>query len=367
MKNNRLSLVILYVLVSIVLILPSIAGCAASTAPAGTSAPAAPATPAGQTYELKYTLAARGIIGEEIPTAKQWMDDVEKASNGKVKFKVLVGSTTDLDNYDAVVAGTGDFGHNLTAMSPGRFSIMDLMTICDLDATCKGPAQVAYDLWKAFPQEIEKEFSDIKLVGVWAAAPNPMGLGFGTVDKPIRTLADAKGVKMGMSSEFGMKTGMALGMVPAPAPPPVIYEQLQKKILDGSGMDPEMLDAFKLSEVIKYYHLVQLNFMPFWFGFNKQSWAKLPADIQKIILDEAAKIPGRADAYHTAAAKQAIDSAKAKYGLQIVEIDKAEMAKWKALQDPVQKEYLDKLKKDKNIDAQKIFDKLTELYAKYDK
>ncbi len=358
MTNKKMSLVVLCVIVSVVLIFPSIAGCAASTAPTASG---------GGTYELKYTLAARGIIGEEIPTAKQWMDDVVKASNGRVKFSVLVGSTTDLDNYDAVIAGTGDFGHNMTAMSPGRFPIMDLMTICDLDATCKRPAQVAYDLWKAFPQEIEKEFADIKLIGMWAAAPNPVGLGIGTVDKPIRTLADAKGLKIGMGSEFGIKTGMALGMVPAPAPPPVIYEQLQKKILDASGMDPEMLDAFKLCEVIKYYHLVHLNYMPFWFGFNKQSWAKLPADIQKILLDEAARIPARADAYHTEAAKAAIESAKAKYGLQIIEIDKAEMAKWKTLQDPVQKEYLDRLKKDKGIDAQKIFDKLTELYAKYDK
>ena len=318
------------------------------------------------TYEIKYTVASRGIIGEEIATVKQWMDSVEQASNGRVKFKVLVGSTTDTDNYEALIAGTGDLASNMTAVSPGRFPIMEMMTICDIGTTCKRPAQVAWDLWKTYQQEIDKEFSEIQLLGFWASAPSPMGLGFATVDKPVYTLEDAKGLKIGQNSEYGMKTCAALGMATVPAGPPVVYENLQRKIMDGSFMDPEMMDSFKLAELVKYYHAVNFHFMPFWFGVNKNSWSRLPADIQKILQDEAAKIPAWADAYHTEAALKAIESAKAKYGLQVIEIDKDEIARWRALQDPIQQEYLEKLQKDKGIDAQKIFDTLNSLYEKYD-
>jgi TRAP-type C4-dicarboxylate transport system substrate-binding protein len=356
MKNKRRSILFLLIVICISLLILTVYGCRQS-----------PSTETDNTYEIKYTVAARGIIGEEVATVKQWMDSVEKASNGKVKFKVLVGSTTDADNYEALIAGIGDLAYNLTAVTPGRFPIMDMMSICDIGTTCKRPAQVAWEFWKKYQKEIEEEFSEIKLLGIWASAPSPIGLGFATVDKPVRTLSDAKGLKIGQNSAFGMKTCVALGMAPVPAPPPAIYENLQRKIMDGSFMDPEMMDSFKLSEVVKYYHVVNFQFMPFWFGFNRNSWDKLPADIQKILQDEAAKIPAWADTYHTEAALQAIETAKSKYGLVIIEIQEDEIAKWQALQDPIQQEYIASLQKDKGIDAQKIFDTLNNLYAKYDK
>ena len=180
-------------------------------------------------------------------------------------------------------------------------------------------------------------------------------------------MEDAKGLKMGQNSEFGMKTCAALGMATVPAGPPVVYENLQKKIMDGSFMDPEMMDSFKLAELVKYYHQVNFQFMPFWFGFNRNSWSKLPEDIRKILQDEAAKIPAWADAYHTEAASKAIETARAKYGLEVIEIDRDEIDRWRALQDPVQQEYMAKLQKEKGIDARKIFDTLNSLYEKYDK
>lgn len=356
MKIKHRSIVFSLILICSSLPILFISGCGQS-----------PSTETDNTYEIKYTVPARGIIGEEVATVKRWMDSVEEAGNGRVKFKVLVGSTTDTDNYEALVAGIGDLASNMTTMTPGRFPTMDIMSICDIGTTCKRPAQVAWDLWKIYQKEIDEEFSEIKLLAFWASAPSPIGLGFATVDKPVHTLEDVKGLKMGQNSEFGIKTCVALGMAPIPTGPAAVYENLQRKIMDGSFMDPEMMDSFKLSELVKYYHAVNFQFIPFWFGFNKDSWDKLPAEIQEILQDEAAKIPGWADAYHREAALNAIETAKSKYGLEVIEIDKDEIARWRALQDPIQQEYIAKLQKDKGVDAQKIFDTLNSLYAKYDK
>ena len=353
MKNKRQPMMFLFI-ITIAFLMPSIISCDQSSS-------------TGSTYEIKYTVPARGIIGEEVATVKQWMDSVEKASNDRVKFKILVGSTTDTDNYEALIAGTGDLASNMTTATPGRFPTMDMMMICDIGTTCKHPAQVAWELWKIYQKEIDKEFSEIKLLAFWASAPSPIGIGFATVDKPVYTLEDAKGLKIGQNSEFGIKTCVALGMAPIPAGPPAVYENLQRKIMDGSFMDPEMMDTFKLSELVKYYHAVNFHFMPFWFGFNKNSWSKLPADIQQIMQEEAAKIPGWADAYHTQAALEAIETAKSEYGLKVIEIQRDEIERWRALQDPVQQEYIEKLHKEKGIDAQEIFDTLNSLYEKYDK
>lgn len=357
MKNKIRSMAFLSILVIIVIIMLALIGCEKQ-----------PSSLNEEVYEIKYAVAARGIIGEEVATVKRWMDSVEQASNGRVKFKILVGSTTDVDNYDALIAGVGDLAHNQTTTTPGRFSIIDMMTICDIGATCKRPAQVAWDLWTIYyPKEIEEEFSEIKLLALWAGAPSPIGIGFATVDKPVYTLDDAKGLKVGQNSEYGIKTCVSLGMAPIPVGPAAVYENLQKKIIDGTFLDPEMMDSFKLSELVKYYHEVNFHFMPLWLGFNKKSWSKLPADIQKIMEDEAAKIPAWSDAYHAEAAVKAIETAKSRYGLEVIEIDQDEISRWRALQDPVQQEYLDKLQKDKGVDAQEIFDTLNSLYDKYDK
>jgi TRAP-type C4-dicarboxylate transport system substrate-binding protein len=252
-------------------------------------------------------------------------------------------------------------------MTPGRFPTTDLTTICDIGTTCKHPARAAWDFWKTYNKEINEEFKEIKLLAIWAGAPSPVGIGFATVDKPVHTLADAKGLKMGQNSEYGIKTCVALGMAPIPVGPAEVYENLQKKIIDGTFLDAEMLDAFKLSELVKYYHEVNFLFMCKWLGFNKNSWSKLPADIRKILEDEAVKIPDWADAYSSEAAVKAIETAKSKYGLEVINFAKDEIARWRALQDPIQQEYLDKLQKDKGIDAQKYFDALNALYEKYDK
>jgi TRAP-type C4-dicarboxylate transport system substrate-binding protein len=318
-------------------------------------------------YEIKFAVAEHGLIGESSATVQQWMESVEQASNGKIKFNVLVGSTTDPDNYDALVAGTGDCASNNTTMTPGRFPIMDMMTVCDIGTTCKHPSSAAWDFWKAYPEEIEGEFKGVKVLALWANSPAPVGIGFATVDKPIHTLADAKGLKVGQNSEYGIKTCVALGMSPISAGPDALYENLSKKIIDGSFLDPEMMDAFKLSELLKYYHEVNFNFMPKWLGFNKSAWDKLPADVQKILEDEAAKIPAWADEYCSKAAVNAIESAKTKYGLEVITFDDDEIARWQVLQDPIQQEYLDKLQKDKGVDAQAMFTTLNGLYEKYDK
>lgn len=317
-------------------------------------------------YEIKYAVPDRGIIGEETSTVQQWMDSVEKVCNGRIDFKVLVGSTTDPDAYDALIAGTGDCASNLTTQTPGRFAILDIMTICDIGTTCNHPSTVAWEFWKTYREEIEEEFKEVKLIALWSNSPSPIGIGFATVDKPIRTLADAKGLKVGQNSEYGIKTCVALGMSPISVGPAAVYENLQKKIMDGSFMDPEMMDAFKLSELVKYYHQFHFCFMPKWLGFNKEAWEKLPADVQKILEAEAAKIPEWADDYCRTAAAAAIESAKSKYGLEVITFDEAEIERWRQLQDPIQQEYLDNLKKDKGVDAQAMFDTLNELYEKYD-
>ena len=101
---------------------------------------------------------------------------------------------------------------------------------------------------------------------------------------------------MGIYGEWGTKVVTALGGAPVAVPPPAIYESLQRKIVDGSGCDPEILENSKVYEVVKYWHYLNFQFVPFFFAMSNNAWNKLPADIQKIMTDKAALMADRIDA-----------------------------------------------------------------------
>jgi len=367
------------IILLILSILPALTGCSSATsatsatsnAPAKTTAAATSTAAAStaaakvETIEVNYIVPARGLVGQEIETVQKWMDAVEADSNGQVKFNVLVGATTDQDLYDAVVAKTGDAGDEVIMVNPGRFPILEMPFICDVGTICTQPSQAVWDFWQAYPTEIGKEFADIQILAFFAAPTSPVGYGISTPSKPIRTLDDTKGLKVGGGSMYTMQLATAMGMAPMQVPPNLVYDNLSKGVIDAYFTDAEMLDSFKLADIIKYYTQVNFLFSPFWFGYNKDSWNKLPADIQKIMQDDAAKIPGWSDAYSKKATYAALEAAKTNKNLEVITISDDELAKWQALQDPIQQEFLTNLAKSEGVDAQKMFDTLTSLYAKY--
>lgn len=69
-----------------------------------------------------------------------------------------------------------------------------------------------------------------------------------------------------------------IGAVPAVMPPPEMYQQLEKKVLDGWSIDWQAVKGFKLTEITPYiyrfnssfYHSMNVIVM------NEDSYAKIP-------------------------------------------------------------------------------------------
>jgi TRAP-type C4-dicarboxylate transport system substrate-binding protein len=285
---------------------------------------------------------------------------VTQNTGGRVTFNDLVGSVTGPDMYDQLIAGTGDIAYQVVIVNTGRFPSIEIATVCNFFTVCQRPSCVFRDMYNEFP-EIQKEFSEVKMLTCWGTPPSPPGIGFVTKDKPVRTLEDAKGMKLGQYGVWGTKEVANLGFTPVAVPPWEVYESLQKGLVDGSNMDVIFLTNFRVGEVVKYWHPISFIFCPFWLAMNKDTWNKLPPDVQKVIMDATAKVHDNSDWGQRAFAATMLPAWP---NVTEVKIAPEEQQRWIATQKPVQQEYIDMLKS-KGVDGQKIFDRMNELFAKY--
>ncbi len=156
--------------------------------------------------------------------------------------------------------------------------------------------------------------------------------------KPVNKMEDLKGMTL-RGLGFIAEVVSALGGTPRPIPTPEAYEAIQKRVIDGLMIPMETMRAFRYAEVAKYvtecWPIGQVY--TFYMVMNKDSWNKLPPNIQKIINEYPFE-------EKLAAMWNEVDIDGKKYGmekgLQFIELPSAEITKWKKAVEPVLDKYV---------------------------
>lgn len=211
-----------------------------------------------------------------------WIKQIEEATGGKVKIQPYYGQTLakGKDMWNATKMGITDIGWCFHGYWPGLTPVTDVISLPALSFTSseKG-SQVLWQLYEKFP-EIQKEFSDVKVLLFYTSPPYSLI----TVNKPVHTMEDLKGMKIRMTG--GPPTDMvaALGGVPMLIPMPDNYISLQKGVIDGMGAPWEAIHVWRFYEVTKYYTEVPFPAVYFSLVMNKNKWNSLPKDVQDAIM-----------------------------------------------------------------------------------
>jgi TRAP-type transport system periplasmic protein len=299
--------VILSLLVVLALIM-SIVSCSQTPAPTTTIAPTTSAPPATTTAAppttsapstskppttAPITSAAVNVIQLKFacpynpphPQANAdmvWIDRIEKASNGRVDIVFYGGGSliSSTEYYSELAAGVADIGYTNPGYGKSGFTLHRGSLIFPYGVT--DPAdrqQVFLDLMAKFP-EIMKEYSDTHIMGL-----SGMGEYQLICKKPIRTVADLKGLSLRTTADYAdvVKAwgaqGVALSMGDT-------YLAMQKGTVDGALAPIETLVSQHFAEVNKYATMIQISYMAYpGRAMNLNSWNKLPPDIQKIFDD----------------------------------------------------------------------------------
>jgi len=211
--------------------------------------------------------------------AESWCQEVEKRTNGAVKIDYYPGGTLTKapQTYEGVALGIADIGMTVLAYTRGRFPVLGAVDLPMGYPNGVVATKVANAVLAQFKPE---EFKDTQVMFLHAHGPGYIN----TLKKPIKTLADLKGLKI---RSTGMSNYLvnALGATPVGQSMAEAYTSLQKGVVDGSAHPMEANKGWKLGEVLDYsladnaisYTTTMVVTM------NKVKWASLSPEIQKTI------------------------------------------------------------------------------------
>lgn len=112
---------------------------------------------------------------------------------------------------------------------------------------------------------------------------------FYTAKKPIKNLADMKGLKLRVpQSDLFVAMIEALSANPTPMPYGEVYTALKTGIVDGAENNWPSFESSRHFEAAKYYNLSEHSLAPEVLVFSKKNWDALPKEDQ-VLIRKAAK------------------------------------------------------------------------------
>lgn len=158
-----------------------------------------------------------------------------------------------------------------------------------------------------------------------------------TVKKPIKTLADAKGLKVRVQqSDLWVSLLEAMGANATPMPFGEVYTALKTGLIDAAENNYPSYESSRHFEVAKYFSKTEHSMAPEILLFSKRTWDTLSAEDQKIIREAAKESVVYMRKLWDEREEKSLATVKAA-GAQIVEVDKAS---FQAAMKPVYDKYL---------------------------
>lgn len=215
---------------------------------------------------------------------KAWMDKVEKESGGRIKFEAYPAMQlggTPVQLYDQAKDGVVDIIWTLPGNTAGRFPRVEVFELPFMMTNAEATSK-AY--WEYVQTMAADEFKDVQVLALQVHGPGVIH----TVEKPVKSVDDLKGLKMRAPTRQVTKLMGALGATPVGMPLPGIPDALSKGTIQGAVIPWEVVPSVKVHELTKFHAEFDpaggaLYTTTFVMAMNKAKYNSLPADLKKII------------------------------------------------------------------------------------
>lgn len=299
------------------------------------------ALPSVARAQSKFTLKISHYLppthGFQVDFIQPWAQNLKEKSNGALDYKIYDVSTSfgrADQQADQVRAGVVDIALGLCGIPRGRFPHSSVM---ELPFVVERAESGSRALWQLFQEhKLGGEYNPFKVLLLMTHN----GALIHTVDKPVRKLSDLKGLRMRSPGPAVNAMLEYEGASAVALPPSQIYEGLEKGSLDGLVTTWDLVAAVRANEVLKYHTDCRLYAAAFFYLMNKNSYAKLPKELQKLIDETSgeallAKVGGWWDKWDGVGKQDAV-----KRGQTIIVIDDAERRQWRQQLQPMIQKYL---------------------------
>jgi TRAP-type C4-dicarboxylate transport system substrate-binding protein len=259
---------------------------------------------------------------------QRWIDHIERASGGSIRIVpmwsgALLSSDMSLEELRHGVADIGLItpiytrgGTHLVRIQSGFYSGAETIE-----------SQVA--LYRCLEESVPQLSNELHGLHVLAVQGGLLP-GIVTSNRPVRTLADLRGLRIRAPTEL-LPVLRELGADPVNMPMGEVYSALARGVIDGVVAPIDTFQALHFDEVGKYYSRLSIPRGAYASrAIGEAAWRRLTPEQQALLLESRAVWEAAlADEIRKSAAVGAAAAARA--GVQISSIDPAEQARFDAL------------------------------------
>ena len=297
--------------------------------------------------------------GFNIP-ARWWMDEVEKRTNGKVKFdRIFGGALGSLDEQPmAIKSGSFDIGQVSYVYNPGLYPIHTVTILPFINDSTLAQHKAAHEFFQS--PALEAGFTALNqkylMGGVWITIEMMS-------HDPVRTIDDMRKIKI--RAHGGSADALkAIGITTYAVPWGELPSAAERRVVDASIMGcPTDAYDFGFGDIFSYWERIPFFYFPYTLVINMDTWKKLPADVQQVMKDVSELMPTKAyelyDAQEKEAEKKLIEGGLVK----LVEFEEMEKLKEQGGK-PVWKKWVADMKA-KDIDGRAHLNEFLRLVKKY--
>lgn len=213
-----------------------------------------------------------------------WCEKIARESNQRMRCQIypsmqLGGTPPQL--YDQVRDGVADVVWALPGYTSGRFPSVEAF---ELPFMMQSPEATSKALWDYVQLHAQSEFKDVKPLAFHVHGDGV----FHMASKPVKSMADLRGLKLRAPTRLTNKFIAMLGATPVSMPVPQVGDALSKGVIDGAVVPYEVVPSVKLQELAKYHSETDPAEPAFYtstfiFAMNKAKYESLPADLKKVI------------------------------------------------------------------------------------
>ncbi len=173
-----------------------------------------------------------------------------------------------------------------------------------------------------------------------------------TSNRPVKSVADAAGLKMRLPSvPLHVACWEAVSVKPTPMAFSEVFTSLQQGVIDAQENPPDLIRSASFFEVQKYMNLTEHVRTWIYFLIGEDFYQELPEDLQKIVLEAGAEVQKYERDLHVKSVQDDLEFLKSK-GMEFVEADKPAFAK--AMQPAIEK-FLGDLDKEKGTELIRLY------------
>jgi TRAP-type transport system periplasmic protein len=322
---------------------------------------------AQQAVTLKFHTFMAPLSNVWLNMHKAWMQKVEKDSSGRIKFEAYPAMQlggTPVQLYDQARDGVVDVVWTLPGTTAGRFPRVEVFELPFIMSNAEATSK-AY--WEYVQTMAPDEFKDTQVIALQVHGPGVIH----TAEKPVKSVADMRGLKMRAPTRQVNKMLASLGATPVGMPLPQIPDALSKGTIQGCVIPWEVVPSVKVHELTKYHAEFDpaggaLYTTTFVMAMNKAKYNSLPPDLKKIIdknsgVETSGWLGKTQQAGDAAGRKAAVD-----HGNTIFTVPAAEAQEFRRRSRSIEVEWVEDMNK-RGFDGRKLLDTARSLIEKHTK